>query len=105
MNPLTDDKTELFCDIPNLQPFDNVRWFKNGNPFEVQNQRIQMVDRNRKIQFSSVYPEDAGTYTCQSDEGKTYSVQLNPFPTGTADYFVNEIHLKNCFADALCATF
>uniref|UniRef100_A0A8W8MBC3 Uncharacterized protein n=1 Tax=Magallana gigas TaxID=29159 RepID=A0A8W8MBC3_MAGGI len=81
MNPLTDDKTELFCDISNLQPFDNVRWFKDGNPFEVQNQRIQIVDRNRKIEFSSVFPEDAGTYTCQSDEGKSYSVQLNPFPT------------------------
>lgn len=96
MNPLTDDKTELFCDISNLQPFDNVRWFKDGNPFEVQNQRIQIVDRNRKIEFSSVFPEDAGTYTCQSDEGKSYSVQLNPFPTGT-DYFMNQLPIKTLF--------
>lgn len=81
-NPLTDDKAELFCNIPNLRPLDTVMWFKDGAPFNPQDQRIQMVNGNKKIEFSPVFPEDAGAYTCQTSDGKTYSIQLNPYPTG-----------------------
>nr|XP_022304452.1 uncharacterized protein LOC111111646 isoform X11 [Crassostrea virginica] len=80
-NPLTDDKAELFCNIPNLRPLDTVMWFKDGAPFNPQDQRIQMVNGNKKIEFSPVFPEDAGAYTCQTSDGKTYSIQLNPYPT------------------------
>lgn len=83
-NPLTDDKIDLFCDIQNIPPGVNVRWEKDGQPFDIPSTRIQFLDNNQRIQFSSVFPEDKGSYTCILDDGsgQSYMTKINPFATG-----------------------
>jgi hypothetical protein len=83
-NPLTDDKIDLFCNIQDLAPGVPVRWEKDGQPFDIPSTRIQFLNSNQQIQFSSVFPEDQGSYTCVLDDGsgQTYTTKVNPFATG-----------------------
>jgi hypothetical protein len=84
MNSLTGEKAELFCRIQNLAPGVAVTWKKNGQPFDTPSRRVQFLDNNRKIEFSSVYPEDAGEYECTANDeiGTTYSTNVQVFDNG-----------------------
>lgn len=84
MNTLTGDKAEIFCRISNLPLGVTVNWKKNGEPFDTPNERVKFLDNNRKIEFSSVYPEDAGGYECTANDeiGTTYSTNVKVFGDG-----------------------
>ncbi|XP_061179522.1 uncharacterized protein LOC133188156 [Saccostrea echinata] len=85
LNPLTGDKAEIVCNIPNLAPGVSVSWEKDGQPYDVPNTRVQFLDFNRRIVFSSVYPEDVGNYVCIANDeiGTTYSTNVNVFNDDT----------------------
>lgn len=84
LNPVTGDKAEIYCNIPNLDPGYQITWLKDGQRFEPQSQRVQLVANSRKLEFSSVYPEDAGTYTCTANDemGTSYTTDVNVYPDG-----------------------
>ena len=88
MNPLTGEKAELVCNLPNVDPGLQVFWSKDGMSFEPNSPRVQFAANGMKIEFSSVIPEDAGSYTCSvNDEvGTSYTTNVNVFPDSKCMY-------------------
>lgn len=84
MNPVLGSKAEIYCNIPNLDPGYQISWSKDGQPFEPHYQRVELVANARKLEFSSVYSEDAGTYTCTANDemGTSYTTEVNVYPDG-----------------------
>lgn len=84
LNPITGRKVVVKCSIPNLPPGVSVSWLKNGQPFQPPAGRARLVDNNRRIEFSYVYPEDAGSYTCMATDGSTlsHSTGVNVYKNG-----------------------
>lgn len=88
MNPLTGEKADLVCNLPNVDPGLQVFWSKDGMSFEPNSPRVQFAANGMKIEFSSVIPEDAGSYTCSvNDEvGTSYTTNVNVFPDSKCMY-------------------
>lgn len=84
LNPITGRKVVVKCSIPNLPPGVSVSWIKNGQPFQPPAGRARLVDNNRRIEFSYVYPEDTGSYTCMATDGSTlsHSTGVNVYKNG-----------------------
>jgi hypothetical protein len=84
MHPLTGEKVEVYCNIPNLPPGVGVSWQKDEQPFDTPSRRVQFLNNNRKIEFSSAYPEDIGKYTCTANDevGSSDSTNIQVFPDG-----------------------
>jgi hypothetical protein len=99
LSPLTGGKAILNCNIPNLPDNVNVYWKKDGRPFDTPNARIQFLNNNRKVEFSPLYREDAGSYTCSVDGGSpmTYSTGITVYDQGTYNGLVCAT-LYNCIS-------
>lgn len=57
---------------------------KDGRPFDTPSARIKFLNNNHKVEFSPLYHEDAGSYTCSVDGGSTatYSTGIKVFDQG-----------------------
>lgn len=88
MNPLLGEKVEVHCNIRNLPPGVSVSWQKDGQPFDTPSAGIQFLNNNRKIEFSSAYPEDKGSYTCTANDevGMSDTTNIKVFPDGKCVY-------------------
>lgn len=84
MNPLIGRRAEIVCNIQNLPVDVTVQWMKDGRPFNVQNTRVRFLNNNRKIEFSPVYANDAGSYECVADteQREAYTTSVKVFTDG-----------------------
>lgn len=87
MSPLAGRRAVLSCNIPDLPQDVSVSWMKNGIPFSPAPGRIYFQNNNRQIVFTTVYPEDAGSYKCMAADGSTqsYTTGVNVYNEGTVD--------------------
>lgn len=69
------------CDIPGLEPGEQVVWLKDQQVFNPMSDRVRLGPLGRIATFLPVEPEDSGLYTCVSElSGTTLSqiVEVGP---------------------------
>lgn len=70
----------LKCGISSLRPNTRITWFKDGDPFNANPNRVRFVDNRRSILFTSVLEEDNGEYMCIANYGTSrasYTTTVN----------------------------
>lgn len=70
----------LTCGIASLRPNTQITWFKDGRPFNANNDRVRFVDNKRGVLFTSLLDEDNGEYMCIANYGSSrasYTTSVN----------------------------
>jgi hypothetical protein len=63
--PSAAESFQLRCDLKSGDQNTPIRWFKDGEPFQLPTGRpVSLRENNHVIRFSSISPKDDGRYTC-----------------------------------------
>lgn len=70
----------LTCGITSLRPNTQITWFKDGQPFNANNDRVRFIDNKRGVLFTSLLEQDNGEYMCIANYGSSrasYTTTVN----------------------------